>query len=379
MLTSASAGLYVDGFGFTIHGLQYQVSNAGTAGGPAYEDGAGTSGLYFPSAGIMGLAANSTTQTIVTSTGTTFTKTALFQSPVNIAGVLTDQSSATISGVGGLGVTYGVSAATASFTATSTYTVTFSSGVQFMAPLAGIRWADQTLTTSALTGVGATGAQGAQGPAGSLTVNTVNASSFTISGTGAVFSTFTSYGALIASSTLQGQWIATNNMAPATMTITGMEYASSSGTVSALNGSTATVSTVLTTVSTGTLAAGTLLNAGDRALIECAFQNLAQAPGTPVEGVYESVLGALATTASVTVSQNIIVDTWITMVAVGKAQVFSQANGQAAAATVAISIAASAGILAVNFDATIAHTFFCKASRATGGSIQSAYMRISKL
>lgn len=163
-----------------------------------------------------------------------------------------------------------------------------------------------------------------------------------------------------------------------TMTPCGLMFFTSSHTVV----TTATITTVLTTFSTYTVPANAITIPGDNILITCAWQNMGTAPGTPVMGVYEGASGGASTVlgsnASVVNNAYIIQQTRVQYRGLGSAAwVTSEAVSETTAATALVSIAVGTIGQRV-FNPAVANSYYCRASRATGGMINFVYMKVAK-
>ena len=149
-----------------------------------------------------------------------------------------------------------------------------------------------------------------------------------------------------------------------------------SSNVLAATGSTATIASTLTSFSTFTVPGNTLDEFGDSLLIECVFQNGGTAPGTPVMGAYRGTQ-ALGTAAPTTASATVYVKAKEESVRTGFSRVSGEAWTQTATATALTSLTGSAGISQQVYDTTASQTYYCKASRASGGAINFVSMKVS--
>jgi hypothetical protein len=142
--------------------------------------------------------------------------------------------------------------------------------------------------------------------------------------------------------------------------------------------STRTVGTTLNILSTYTVVANTLVSFGERLVVECAFQTTSVAPGTPVAGTYFNVNTPIGTQAAATASAIIVVESVGTLATSTQMNWNTTAFSQVANATALVSVTAGYGVQRQLFTPSNANTVKCAASRASGGTINFVYMRVSK-
>lgn len=162
------------------------------------------------------------------------------------------------------------------------------------------------------------------------------------------------------------------DLSPSTFSICGPLFFISSNSVV---GSSTTFGTAVTSLSTYTLLANTI-GVGDTLSVTCGFYQTT-APGTPVMGVYVDDV-ARGTNASVVANAFILHETQFVVVGSSRAINPSIAQSQTTAATALVSVTAGFNLTGVGFDTATNRRINCKASRATGGNINFAYMRVSK-